>query len=131
MCERKRLVTNSFLKVPDDEKSAIGELKDTEMEDAINRFLKDKKGYDAADMFIRKLRAITGVMSNSEQAAHLARKRMFSMIAKFGSPSLLFTITPDDNNESVWTQVDRIMCNLVSPSVRQPFFFLFFAVVVK
>lgn len=98
MIERKRLVTSSFLKVSDDEKSSIGELNDSEMQDAINRYLKDKSGYEAADMFIKKLRAITGVMSNSVQSAHLARKRMFSMIAKFGSPSLLFTITPDDNN---------------------------------
>ena len=72
-------------------------MSETEIQKAIDRFLDGIQGNEPADMFIKKLRAVAGSLSHSEQAAKKARQRMFSMISMFGLPSLLFTITPDDS----------------------------------
>jgi hypothetical protein len=96
MYERKRMVDSLYMSVSDEQKQSIGELEEDDLHDAIQRYLGRKSGTDPADMFLRKLTAITGPMAHTEQAAKKARKNMFSMITKFGLPSVLFTITPED-----------------------------------
>jgi hypothetical protein len=96
MYERKRMVDRSYMSVSDEQKQTIGELEEDDMHAAIQRYLGGKSGTNPADMFLRKLTAITGSMAHTEQAAKKARKNMFSMITKFGLPSVLFTITPED-----------------------------------
>ena len=57
MYERKRMVTQAFLKVSEAEKSTLSQLIDSEIEEAIIRFLEGKLGNEPSDMFIKKLRA--------------------------------------------------------------------------
>lgn len=97
MCERKRLVTSSFLKVSDDERTNIGELTEEKLKLATERYLRNEKGTTPADMYLQKIQAIAGSMANSESASNSARQKMFSMISRFGLPSVLFTITPEDS----------------------------------
>jgi hypothetical protein len=98
MSEIKRMVSSSFLRVSNEQKASIGQLKNDDMQDAIERFLCSRsQANNPADMFLKKLHAVTGSMSHTAQAAKRARQDMFSMIARFGLPSILFTITPDDS----------------------------------
>lgn len=46
--------------------------------------------------FIRTLRATCGSMAHSNEAARKARSNFFSLHMRFGLPSVMFTITPDD-----------------------------------
>ena len=46
---------------------------------------------------MQKLRSVTAVMGHTGAAAKRARARFFAMMVKFGLPTLMFTITPDDS----------------------------------
>ena len=94
--ERRRMVTSSFLKVTDNQKSSIGQVGNDDIHNAIERFLSNRKGSEPADLFLKKLSAVTGSMATSVQASNRARQDMFSMMTKYGLPAVLFTITPDD-----------------------------------
>ena len=66
------------------------------MADAIDNFLGNESGNSPADMFSRKLRAVTGSAATSTQAAMRARQNTLSMISRFGNPGMFFTMSPND-----------------------------------
>jgi hypothetical protein len=95
--EREKMVSGAYLRLTEEQKYKIGMLEGRELDEAIANFLSSKKGTGPADMFLSKIKAVTGCMGHTEQAAKQARQSMFCMIAHFGLPSCLFTITPDDD----------------------------------
>ena len=48
-------------------------------------------------MFLIKLKAVTGFMAHSIQAAKKARQNMLCMTSKFGLQSVMVPITPEDS----------------------------------
>ena len=96
MFERNRLVMNSCMRVSDFEKELIGQLDNETMAMAIKQDITNVPKDSPAAMFLRKLRAVTGSVATSVQASKVARQRMFSMMARYGSPAIFFTISPDD-----------------------------------
>lgn len=95
--ERKKMINGAYLRLTEEQKYKIGMLEGRELDEAIANYLSSKKGTGPADMFLSKLKAVTGCMGHTEQAAKQARRSMFCMIAHFGLPSCLFTITPNDD----------------------------------
>jgi len=94
--KKKRLVSASYVRVTDADKSLIGNINNEEISCAIERYLENEVGQSPADMFLKKLRAITGSVATSVQASQKARQNMLSMIVRYGSPAIFFTISPSD-----------------------------------
>ena len=95
--ERKNMIKSSYIKVSNLQKNSIGDITNEEIDGAVHRYLSGQPGNATSDMFLSKLEAITGSLAYSKHAAKNARHKMFAMIGRFGLPSILFTITPDDN----------------------------------
>lgn len=67
-------------------------------------------GSNVADTFLKKMKATTASMAHTEGAAKKARQQLYAMIAAFGLPALLFTITPvDDVNYRIRIYSDETM----------------------
>ena len=97
MFEKERMVRKSYFKVSDQENEDFGNIQESEIKQAIDRYIEDKSGSDVSDIFLQKLKAVTGGMSNSRTSNYTARQKMFSTISHFGLPCVLFTITPEDS----------------------------------
>ncbi|KAG7367433.1 PIF1-like helicase [Nitzschia inconspicua] len=63
---------------------------------AMARYTDNLFGNHPADIFLRRMRAVTGSMSHCAGAARKARQRMFAMTAALGLPCVMFTVTPED-----------------------------------
>jgi len=96
MFERRRLVSASCIKVNNVDRELIGNLDNKTMADAIAQTPNEMTGDTPACMFLRKLRAVAGSVATSVQASMLARQNMFSMMARYGSPAIFFTLSPND-----------------------------------
>ena len=96
MFEKSRLVSASCIRVADADKKLIGELDNESMAAAMEEDTHSMPEDSPAAMFLRKLRAVTGSVATSVQASKLARKNMLSMIVRYGSPAVFFTLSPND-----------------------------------
>ncbi|KAG7369262.1 helitron helicase-like protein [Nitzschia inconspicua] len=65
-------------------------------EETIRKFISNVFGNHPADIFLRRMRAVTGSMPHCAGAARKARQRMFAMTAALGLPCVMFTVTPED-----------------------------------
>ena len=68
------MMNGAYLRLTEEQKYKIGMLEGRELEEAIANFLSSKKGTGPADMFLSKLKAVTGCMGHTEQAAKQARR---------------------------------------------------------
>ncbi|KAG7358146.1 hypothetical protein IV203_014733 [Nitzschia inconspicua] len=62
---------------------------------AMARYTDNVFGNHPADIFLRRMRAVTGSMSHCAGAARKAQKRMFAMTAALGLPCVMFTVAPE------------------------------------
>lgn len=100
MYERKRMVTNAFLKTctgNDNLAQEFGSIQEDEISSAADRWTNGASGSGMADLFLKKMEATAQCMSHTNGAAKRARQRMFALTAMFGAPSIFFTISPDDH----------------------------------
>jgi len=73
-------------------------LSSQDIEGTIDRFNNGRAGNAAAaDQFLKKMKVATRSMANTVEAAKPARQRIFAMIASFGLPASLVTVTPKDD----------------------------------
>ncbi|KAG7364372.1 hypothetical protein IV203_037574 [Nitzschia inconspicua] len=96
MMERLRMIRASYLKTKEEEREMFCKITSDEMASAVSRFAKKQPGNSPADLFLKRMRAVTGSMSHSVGAAKNARQKMFAMVATLGLPCVLFTITLED-----------------------------------
>ena len=96
MFERQRMVSNSYLRTSDTQAESFATITDKQIQDAIKRHLENAQGSGPSDQFLRKMKAVASSMGHTAGAARKARQNMLAMIAKFGLPNVMFTITPED-----------------------------------
>ena len=90
------MVSNSYLRTSEAQAESFATITDKQIEEAIQRHLDSAQGSAPSDNFLKKMKAITSSMGHTGAAAKKARQNMLAMIAKFGLPSVMFTITPED-----------------------------------
>ena len=98
--ERQRMLSAAITYTSHEDKMAIGNLKEDELDIYIDKYLDENESSDcpsdySASMFMKKLKSVTSAMAHTQAASKSARRKMFSMVLKFGLPTLLFTITPE------------------------------------
>ncbi|KAG7352599.1 helitron helicase-like protein [Nitzschia inconspicua] len=96
MFERRRMITASYLKTSEEERQLFCNISSEDIAAALVRYKDKKFGNGAADIFFKKMRAVTGSMAHSAQGARTARQKMFAMVASLGLPCVFFTISPED-----------------------------------
>ena len=94
--ERQRMVRAASVQVTSNQKEGIANLTSEELDIAIEKFLDGEVGSGPATTHLQKIKAITSVMGHTGAAAKKARHRFLACLMKFGLPSLMFTITPED-----------------------------------
>ena len=97
MSERSNLINGAYCRMKNTELDDIYGITGVELKDGLNRYLNNEQRSGPLNLFIRKMKTVTQCISHSEEAAKEARQKLFSMITYFGLPSILFTITPEDN----------------------------------
>ncbi|KAG7363147.1 helitron helicase-like protein [Nitzschia inconspicua] len=96
MLERQRLIRASYLKTREEEREMFCQISCNDIAGAMARYTDNVFGNHPADIFLRRMRAVTGSMSHCAGAARKARQRMFAMTAALGLPCVMFTVTPKD-----------------------------------
>ncbi|KAG7374099.1 hypothetical protein IV203_013194 [Nitzschia inconspicua] len=96
MLERQRLIRASYLKTREGEREMFCQISCNDIAGAMARYTDNVFGNHPADIFLRRMRAVTGSMSHCAGAARKARQRMFAMTAALGLPCVMFTVTPED-----------------------------------
>ncbi|KAG7345348.1 hypothetical protein IV203_032879 [Nitzschia inconspicua] len=96
MLERQRLIRASYLKTREEEREMFCQISCNDIAGAMARYTDNVFGNHPADIFLRRMRAVTGSMSHCAGAARKARQRMFAMTAALGLPCVMFTVTPED-----------------------------------
>ncbi|KAG7348980.1 PIF1-like helicase [Nitzschia inconspicua] len=96
MLERQRLITAFYLKTREEEREMFCLISCNDIAGAMARYTDNVFGNHPADIFLRRMRAVTGSMSHCAGAARKARQRMFAMTAALGLPCVMFTVTPED-----------------------------------
>lgn len=94
---RKRMVRNSYLKCPDGVAESFSSISIEQMENALHRMNNKESSQDIADVFLRKMKAVTSSLPHSVEGAKKARQSLYCMEAALGIPACMFTITPDDS----------------------------------
>ena len=97
MSERSNLINGAYCRMKNTELDDIYGITGVELQDGLKGYLNNERSSGPLNLFIRKMKAVTQCISHSEEAAKEARQKLFSMITYFGLPSILFTITPEDN----------------------------------
>ena len=85
----------------------FGQMSSEELEYAIYNMKLNNgniRGNKIADQFLRSIQAICESLPHSNNSAKIAKRKYFSLIAKFGLPTLFVTISPDDQR-SLWIKV--------------------------
>ena len=91
------MVSNAYLQNTNKQAISYTNIQEEDITQAAKRVIEnDYSSNAAADVFLRKVWATTGAMAHTNEMAKKARNKMYSMIARFGLPALLFTITPED-----------------------------------
>ncbi|KAG7368049.1 hypothetical protein IV203_030792 [Nitzschia inconspicua] len=96
MLERQRLIRASYLKTREEEREMFCQISCNDIAGAMARYTDNVFGNHPADIFLRRMRAVTGSMSHCAGAARKARQRMFAMTAALGLPCVMFIVTPED-----------------------------------
>ncbi|KAG7353499.1 helitron helicase-like protein [Nitzschia inconspicua] len=96
MFERRRMITASYLKTSEEERQMFCDISSEDIGAALVRYKEKEFGNGAADIFLNKMRAVTGSMAHSAQGARIARQKMFAMVTSLGLPCVFFTISPED-----------------------------------
>jgi hypothetical protein len=97
MFERQRMVSNAYLRNPTTVLDSFTTIGDEEILEAVSRFQNGCSGLGPADIFLRKMQAVTASMAHTEGAAKRARQQIFANLARFGLPAVMFTVTPVDD----------------------------------
>ncbi|KAG7373540.1 hypothetical protein IV203_034264 [Nitzschia inconspicua] len=96
MLERQRLIRASYLKTREEEREMFCQISCNDIAGAMARYTDNVFGNHPADIFLRRMRAVTGSMSHCAGAARKAQQRMFAMTAALGLPCVMFPVTPED-----------------------------------
>ena len=97
MWARSKMVSKAYFNTPEYETDQFCDLSEEAVKEAVERKQNGVTGSGVGDMFLRRLQSTSSALPHSAAAAKNARQKMFAYIAKFGLPSVLYTITPDDN----------------------------------
>jgi hypothetical protein len=97
MFERSRMIRGSYLKTSEDLAEDLADICPEDIEDAIGHHKQKVTGNTIADLFLKKVMAVTSSMAHTDEASKNAGQKMFSMMSMFGLPAVLFTISPDDS----------------------------------
>jgi hypothetical protein len=97
MFQRANMVHLACLRTSNNVKMSIADLEPGDLDGYIDNYLTNKEAKDGpGHMFMKRLRSITGTLAHTQAAAQKARTNMLGMVMKWGLPSILFTVTPED-----------------------------------
>jgi hypothetical protein len=78
-------------------KMSIADMQPGDLDGYIDNYLNNKEAQDGpGHLFMKRLRTITGSLAHTQAAAQTARRNMLAMVMKWGLPSIMFTVTPED-----------------------------------
>ena len=87
-CRSKREATNTGVQ--------IGQLTEEELDEAVRSIQNNNRTSPAGFAFLSSLRASCKAMGHTNEAAKVARQKLFSLWNVFGEPSIFFTVSPCD-----------------------------------
>jgi hypothetical protein len=97
MFQRSKMVEAACLRTSKHVKMSIADMQPGDLDGYIDNYLNNKEAQDGpGHLFMKRLRTITGSLAHTQAAAQTARRNMLAMVMKWGLPSIMFTVTPED-----------------------------------
>ena len=97
MYERSKLINGAYCKLSDMQLYDVSRITGEELRDGLHNYINKEKNLGVVGLFLSKMKALTNCLAHTEEAPKQARQNLFSMISHFGLPSIMFTITPQDD----------------------------------